>query len=323
MFRSAIFAIIFVPLMAAAKPAGPTPTLAQYASVCKETLEWAQYFPAFKPQVGEIAYYPIGSIVGLQSRFSFHRFLSTLEKAMNKNGLEWDSKKSRWRFAHDNQRAAYSPKKRLTGIFYRGRIYIVDGHHRALVSLYTGSQTVPVHILGDWSQRYSPSQFLDVLREQQYSYFRNARGQWMNPVALCDMVDDPNLQLARFLIYRINAKMDGKKLLLSNGRGAEKPIAIKLNQDIHFFEFEIADALSRAGVKFDTERPESDLTRKELEEYVEILRRSARDKNSRLRQILLLDSPTPVAKLDFAALIRNHLLQPGCEQKLMGVESDE
>lgn len=323
MRRAAFLAFLLSSFVAAAKPAGPSPSIEQYRLACKETLSWAQYFPAFKPQVGEIAYYPIGSISGLQSRFSFHRFVSTLEKAMIKNGLEWDSKKDRWRFAHDERKAAYGPKKRLTGIFYRGRIFIVDGHHRALVSLYTGAQTVPVHVLGDWSQKYSPDQFLEALQEQQYSYFRTARGQWTKPVDLCDMVDDPNLQLARFLIYRINAKMDGKKLLLENGRGAEKPVAVKLNQDIHFYEFEIADALSRAGVRFDTDRSETDLTRKELEEYASILRRAARDKNSRLRQILLLDSPTPVAKLDFAALIRSHLRQPGCEQKLMGVESDE
>lgn len=307
-----------------AKPAiGPRPTFEQFVEACKATRALALNQKLEGVQVGEIAYYPSWSIEGLQTRFSFERFIATLDKAQVKNGLEWDEGKKVWKFAHNRKSSVYAVKKRLTGIFYRGRIFLIDGHHRALVSLYTGAASVPVHVIADWSDKFSPPKFFSELADRKFSYFENARGGPSAIVDICNMIDDPNLQLARFLIYRVNVDLKGDEIEISNGRGARRPLALKINQDIQFFEFEIADALTRAGVRFDPKRDEDDLTRNELKGYSAILHRAAKRPNSRLSEILLLEEPQNVAKLDLSALIQEHIEVSGCERILLASESDE
>jgi hypothetical protein len=295
-----------------AKPSAE-PDLRDFFKICREHRQPSATVAA--PAVGVTKYFPTSVIEGTQSRFSFDRFLDTLRKAQKSTGLSYSDRDNAWFFTNNRGLSAYGLEKRLTGIFYRGRIYIVDGHHRALVTLYTGAQTVPVRILDDLS-RLNRGQFFTYLREHRLSYFRNYRGLETDPIDICDMADDPNYQLARFLIRRVDVAYVNGHFEVSNDRGAKMPIAIKINQDIPYFENEIADALHRAGVIFDPIRDKKDLSYEELDEYLAILKRAARNESSSLNRILLLDRPTPVAEIKLKVSILEHFAKFGCEDLL-------
>lgn len=295
-----------------AKP-NAEPDLRDFFKTCQEHRQPSATVSA--PAIGVTKYFPTSVIEGTQSRFSFDRFLDTLRKAQKSAGLAYSVRENTWSFAHNRGLSVYGLEKRLAGIFYRGRIYIVDGHHRALVSVYTGAQTLPVQITDDLSH-LTRAQFFAYLREHRLSYFRNYRGLDTEPVGLCEMADDPNYQLARFLIRRVDVAYVNGHFEVSNDRGAKTPIAIKINQDIPYFENEIADALHRAGVVFDPIRDKKDLTLEELSGYLDILKRAARNESLGLSRILLLDQPTPVAEMKLKVSILEHFVKFGCEDLL-------
>lgn len=295
-----------------AKPSAE-PDLRDFFTICREHRQRTVAIPA--PTIGVTKYFPTSVIEGTQSRFSFDRFLDTLRKAQKASGLTYSSRDNTWSFANNRERSVYGLEKRLSGIFYRGRVYIVDGHHRALVSLYTNAETLPIQIIDDLSH-FSRNQFFAYLRENRLSYFRNYRGQETDPVEICAMSDDPNYQLARFLIRRVDVAYVNGHFELSNERGAKLPVAVKINQDIPYYENEIADALHRAGIVFDQTREKKDLTYEELNDYLTILKRAARNESSALGRILLLDRPTPMAEIDMKVSILEHFAKFGCEDLL-------
>jgi hypothetical protein len=268
------------------------------------------------PEVGQIGFFPPSVLMATQSRFSFSRWSNSLEKVVRQNDRTFANKK-RWQLPHDHGRSVYGFDKRIHGVFYRGYIYIIDGHHRALVSTYLGSETLPVEVVADWSRLYSPKQFRRELESRGLAYWQDHSGLRSEALDLCELIDDPNLQLARYLIHRVNVDLQFGNFSISKKSGAERPLLLKINQDIPFLEFLVADALRRAGVQFNVRRQESDLRRGELKEYLAILREAAKDPSSPLNRVLLLDSPKDVRKLDLRALILRHLKQNECAALLV------
>ena len=265
-------------------------------------------------------YVPIGVIEGSQSRFSFKRFLDTMAKDLTKGDdpPHFSRKFGHWVFPYDDGRSFYPLRKALQGYFYRGKIYLDDGHHRALISLYTGADTVPVHILpSKWAEQLSPKQFHAEMERRGLSRFRNFRGEPMKSRDLCEMVDDPNLMLARYLMRKVEVSFENGQLQVELKGGSHMPIAIKISNDIPYWEYELADPLHRAGVRFDDRRDDRDMGYKERRTYLEILQRAARrNPHSRLNEILFLDEPTPVDELKVKKLVLEHLERHSCERLL-------
>ncbi len=267
-----------------------SPKPSKFIAICREHRWHLEEISA--PEVGVSDFFPVRALQASQTRYSHERMIDSLHK------LDPDSL-----FSHDNGRAIYGMEKKIKAVFYRGQLFIVDGHHRALISTYLGARTIPVKIEDDLSW-LSPAQFKATMEMRGWGYWRDFREQEMPIIDLCDMEDDPNFQLARLIIRRVDVVIEEGELRIQNSRGADRPVAIKINSDVPFLENKIADALRRGGVAWNGE----DITKKDLYHFAEILR-------GRLPKVLLLDKPRNVAKLDIEQLVMNHLRK--CERDLL------
>lgn len=268
------------------------------------------------PPIGEVSFVPILALENQQKDFSFVRLLQQLKKGIKENGARFSEKKERWLLNADHGRSLFDEDSDLVGVFYRGRVYLADGHHKALASIYIGAETAPVHIIDDWSDK-TPEEFHFAMKTAGFSHWKNQRGQTIRPVTFCAMEDNPNLMLARLLIRRVQVRMEhGARLKIKVGSGSTRPIALKINHDIPFLEKEIADALGRAGVRFNDSRGDQDIDMEERAQYLGVLTKVAR-RHPRLRYVLLLDSPSHFENLDLEPLLLEHLHSPGCEEKLL------
>lgn len=313
--RVALLGLILGAFAAHSAPS-PSPSWEEYLHYCREHRQAQSGQRVAKPKIGKIQYIPLGAIQASQSRFSFDRLQETLNKTIYEEEGAY-RKKKKWRFAHDKGQSPFAPDQHGYGIFYRGQVYLNDGHHHTLISLYLGAKTMPITIVADWSD-LGEKEFLSRMESHRFSYLHDAWGRPAGPLDLCDMVDDPNLFLARRIIRRVEAGFDYGRFTIYKSRGADVPIAIKVNGDIPFYEFEIADALRRAGVYVDGKYKPS---KADLKKYSRILRAERELNNSRLKDMLLLKKPTALDKLDLKMLILEHLARKSCEQELLLKES--
>lgn len=288
--------------------AGPdyNPKKSHFRKICREHRAGAADFYVEAPEAGMKSYFPILAFEATQTRFSFSRFLHSLAKVARAEDGEMN---------YDRGRSLYGMEKKVRAVHYRGKLYVIDGHHRLLISTYLGAKTIATEIVDDFSD-LSPAKFRAKMERKGYSYWRNFRNQPVEPVDLCDMDDDANFQLARLLILRVDAKIQSGELTIGNPRGPDRPIAVKINSDIPFLEIHIADALRRGDVEYDDSRPEDDFSKEELQEYADILQGKARAKSSPLAKVLLLDKPRDVAKLDLEQIVFNHMRHKSCEKDL-------
>ncbi len=277
-----------------------------FREICRNNRGDSARFFIGPPPVGTVAFFPGRALEATQTRFAFSRFRQALGKALKE---EPDG------FAHDGSRSLYSIEKRIKVAFYRGKLYIVDGHHRALVSTYIGAKTIPAEVIADLSE-LSPAKFRQAMEARGWAHWRDHRNEEMKPLDLCEMIDDPNFQLARLIIRRVTVSWRGDQLRLDRSTGADRPVAVKINGDIPFFENHIADALRRGGVEHDDRRYESEFSKLELSLFARILLESAREKSSPLAHVLLLDRPRDVAKLELEKIIFEHLRNKNCELDL-------
>jgi hypothetical protein len=291
------------------------PDIAELRKFCRAHRVGASEFFLEAPEVGRVTYLPTVALDATQGRFSLTAIQRKLKKSFKAEPDAYvDEKHDQWVFTHDHGRSFFPSSKNIKGIYYRGRLYITDGHHRSLISAYIGAETIPVKVIADFSQRFSPTQFWDYLERNGLSYFRNYRGQATQRVELCEMVDDPNLELARMLIARADVRFDRGRVVVEEVRGKKWVIGMKTDEDIPFLENEVADALHRRGVEWDADFRDPD--KKDLREFLAMLEDARKRPESRLRQVLLFDQPRRVADLDSETLLLEHLRDRGCEYAL-------
>lgn len=291
------------------------PGFREFHEYCQQHRTKPQHLRLTAPEIGTIAHFPTWSLQGSQARFSWASFKRKLQK-----GLEFepnayiDKNLNKWVFGQDNHRAFYPLTKAIKAIYYRGELFIVDGHHRALISTYLGAETIPVEIIGDKSD-LSPMQFRRQMEREKKSYFRDHNGKAVDVVDLCSMLDDPNLELARILIGRVDVTFKKQRLILTNLRGSRWTIGIKTEQDMPYLEFEVADTLRRHGIAWDNSN-DPDISYVKLEKFLEILKEEAKRPGSRLKNVLLFDKPSRASKLNLREILQEHLIKIGCEKLL-------
>ncbi|MGZ3723801.1 MAG: ParB-like protein [Bdellovibrionales bacterium] len=316
MRRLATGLALLISIVAQAAPSR-NPDLSEFMRYCREHREQTVTEQFEAPRVGSISFLPTAALQSNQGRFSWASTKRKLRQTVEDDAGAYGQKKNgEWVLANNRGTSFYPREKAIRGIYYRGKIFIVDGHHRALISTYLGAETIPVHIIANLSRRFTPEQLTEYMAKNDYSYFLNYQRQKISPVDLCDMQDDPNLELARSLIARVDVTFKNGQLVYGKVRGKAMVIGIKTDEDIPFLEIEVADALRRAGVEWQDEF-EHDFSKKELEDFLVILGVAAyRNANSRLRKVLLFDKPTRVADLDLHDALLAHLQDLGCEKAL-------
>ncbi len=290
-----------------------SPTMAEFHNLCRAHRAPSAFVHVSSGiAIGQALYLPVPVLERSQSTFSFDRVVKGLRDLKRAGAFR------RGKLHHDDGRSVYPKDRRITGVLYRGRVYIVDGHHRALISTYVGAKTIPVELIADWSAK-PPSRFFRDLRSRHLSYFYDHGGSWAGPGEFCEIVDDPMIFFARKVLRRIDLNYDIEtgELEIIKDRGAKVAIGLKLNRDVPFTEQEMARLFRKGGLEW--ERGDR-VTAKLMARALEILR--TRRTGSRLRQLLLLDRPTRMAQLDLEDVIRKHFQRVQCEFQLTSGDED-
>lgn len=211
----------------------------------------------FKFEVGVTQFVPLSLIKASQPSFTAIKIIEELQEAVDKFGVD----KTAVGFAIRDGRSVYPPHKKAIGVVYNDRVYLLDGHHKAIVSLYFSSPTMPVEIIADWTKNSkgevrTEADFREKMihPENAYAYPLDAQGTETNQFFdLCELKDDPNLYLARLLIQKVKAEVSLESLQIRGVGGSSHPLILKLNEGVPFLELYIAATLKRGGIDYKTE----------------------------------------------------------------------
>ena len=274
--------------------------LDEFRALCRERISRLESSPLASPIApGTLDFFPLGQIVPGQARFSHPRYLKGMKKSL-KNYPGPELPYSEGRSAHPLEDPAF-------GVAYNGKIYLFEGHHQILVNIVRGGAVAPVQVLADWTCRFTHSEFEVERLKQGLSYQKNAAGKALPALSWCDLIDDPNLQLARLLILKVKAQLHDGKAVVNSVKGAAQPLVIKLNVGLPFEELIIADALTRASVKYDGQ----ELTHRQLKFYLKILK-SANARLPRAQRLILVEKVRASHTLRLENLLHEPLRQRNC-----------
>lgn len=312
-------ALLLGPSVQAAPSAKPD--LAEFKLYCLKYRAQEGFQALMAPQIGAVTEIPTWALANNQTRFSFLAFRKRLKKVFRKWPQAYINKNTdKWVFPDPPGAQATPVGDKMRGIYYRGRVYIVDGHHRALTAIYLGLDTVPIHVSDDLSAVLTPTEFEEYLDHERLSYLIDFRGNAVSRIDFCDMADDPNLNLARLLIGRVAEEQtdrnDRPELAV---KGHQLVLGLKSENDIPFLEFEIADALRRAGVEWDNNM-ETDIPMVKLRKFLKILKRAATQPGSRLKEVVLLDEPRAIHEIEQFLKISAHLQKNECQRQLISAK---
>lgn len=263
-------------------------------------------------EVGVTQYVPLSVLMASQPSFTSIKALAELDEA-------------HVRFLTDDQlsfhqgRALLPPTKYAVGIAYNGKVYLVDGHHKALLSLYFGATDIPVKIIADWSSKpeapLSEAEFRHRMVEQFYAYPNDAEGEPVDHFyEINQLQDEPNLYLARLLIQKVKTTISLESMQLLEVSGSNRPLILKLNEGLPFIEFYIAALLKKNDIKYDSEwgKHIPPRTQKKIRT---LLKKESRETDTPLRDAILLDDFTELdtherdLDRDRLKIIYKHLLK--------------
>jgi hypothetical protein len=199
-----------------------------------------------KERKGALKFMDTGRLIATQPRFAFHKFKNSLNTHLERHNTEYHPDENAYTFGQHDGKSLYPITSSIQVIAYRGGLYVIDGHHRALLSVFVGSPTVPVKIEDDWSD-LTLEQFSQRMQSSNFVFVHDDKGQ-ARFYDLCDMQDDPNLYLARLLTR--NASFDEKENRLLKANGADAFLVVKINRGRPRQEFELADVADRLGVRY-------------------------------------------------------------------------
>jgi hypothetical protein len=247
----------------------------------------AEKEPLPKIEIGSVQYLPPEVLKASQQEFTFIKITDEIQEVTEKFRTEYDAKTKTFKFAFDQGRSALPTQKAAIGILHRGKIYLVDGHHKVLLSLYLNAETIPVHVLEDWSD-FSPLEFRKKMIEQGYAYAYDKNGDPIDRFSDFDeMKDNPNLFLSRLLIQKVKGGIELEKFNIYSVSGAKKPLILKFNEGLPFVEYFIADLLAENDIIYDPEweRKVPKPVRKQIRALLE---EEAQNPKSLLRDVILV-----------------------------------
>ena len=177
-----------------------------------------------------------------------------------------------------------------------GKVYLVDGHHKALLSLYFRATDIPVKIIADWSStEESPldeAEFRHRMVQQFYAYPNDAEGEPVDHFyEINQLQDEPNLYLARLLIQKVKTTISLESMQLLEVSGSNRPLILKLNEGLPFIEFYIAALLKKYGIMYDSEWGKH-IPPRVQKKIRALLKDEAKSTTTPLRDAILLDDFT-------------------------------
>lgn len=163
-------------------------------------------------------------------------------------------------------------KKIIDYVMYRGRRYVVDGHHHMLLSLYRGDETIPARLIAQFDSRLSEQEFLEAMTKKNYLY-----DQMMDPAS---MVDNPFLNKVREIVR--DTDIEKKKIILKGKSLKSDLIGVFTPSKPYYSELRLAEVLKESGYN---------IKNVQSKKMLEIFERAKKNKDSRVANLVLLDSP--------------------------------
>jgi hypothetical protein len=145
---------------------------------------------------------------------------------------------------------------------------LTDGHHDVMSSLELKAKMIPIKITDDLSH-LSKDAFWKLAEEKGLAYLVNINGDnGLPPASFADLIDDSNRYFAAITARKYIDEKNGT----FNSKGADYPLWIKINKDIPFIEFKIANALFAKGFVYEPTKMGNPPRQEVIEQARQILR---------------------------------------------------
>lgn len=181
-----------------------------------------------------------------QIRYSKDNTAEKVAKLKQKQAAKWQDESNSWKYEHHKGTSVFSKKDALPVVETNFGYVLIDGHHDVMSSLELQAKMIPIKIISDF-RHLSKEEFWKMAEEKGLVYLYKINGEkGLPPSSFTNLIDDPNRYFAA-----ITARKYSEKHGTTESKGAEHPIWIKINKDIPFIEFKIANALFAKGFVYD------------------------------------------------------------------------
>lgn len=187
-------------------------------------------------------YVSINQIYPAQVRYSQLNVDEKVKKTFQKGGAT--TVEGKVICSYNGGTSVLSTKEALPVVIAPFGYVLADGHHDVLCSLKLEATTVPIMVLKDMS-KLTVKEFWEAAEKSNLAYLKTIGGaSAVPPLSFNDLVDDPN---------RYFAAISARKFLTKSNTstGLDYPLWVKIDKDIPFIEFQIADALYNRDFTYD------------------------------------------------------------------------
>ncbi len=236
------------------------PTLVQLRQTVSLHYNFTPHIPLelLRRKLGKISYQPIQYMRAAQVSFAYLTVAHKIERAPHEFDVAWSDKSLSWKLSHDEGRALLPEDKSLMGIIGPDGIYLVDGNHKSLTSLYFGAKTAPIFLKEDLSLNDNGTprtieDFRTLMKQRGHVFLTKMDETELDWTPLLDqMENDPNRHFISLITAKLKIKIknDGQ-VKIKNRRGSDEPVLIKIGRDIEFFELMLSRRLHHAGLHYE------------------------------------------------------------------------
>lgn len=185
-----------------------------------------------------------------QLRYSMLNMKDKANKAIIKGHAIWDDAEKTWEYKYNDGTSILPEDSALPVVKTSFGYVLLDGHHDVMSSLHLQAEMIPIRVIEDASD-LSESEFWSLAEEKGWSYLYTKDAEKSFPPSSFDvLVDDPNRYFAALVARKFKTDSDGDY----TSKGAEYPLWVKVDKDIPFIEFKIANTLYEAGFIYQPER---------------------------------------------------------------------
>lgn len=206
---------------------------------------------------GQRAYVPIADITPGQVRYAEMNVQEKVANAIAHNNAV--KKGNTYLLKFDNGKSILDQKNALPVLKAKDGYVLLDGHHDLLSSMRLGATTVPIEVTQELKNlSIKDPDFWQKAETQKLVFLYNIKGERVATLPRFDMMeDDPNRFFVTLVLHRCNTE-NGKVVydyaVSQDVYGHQTPILIKIDKDIPFLEFYVADLLRAYGVEYNNKQ---------------------------------------------------------------------
>jgi hypothetical protein len=197
-----------------------------------------------------VEYVHVQQLHAAQLRYSHLNMKDKANKAIIKGHAIWDDAEKTWEYKYNDGTSILPEDGALPVVKTSFGYVLLDGHHDVMSSLYLQAEMIPIKVTED-VRDLSIDEFWREAEKRGWSYLYTKNGEKdQPPAAFHDLVDDPNRYFAALVARKFKTDSEGDY----TSKGAEYPLWVKVDKDIPFIEFKIANALYNAGFIYQPDR---------------------------------------------------------------------